>query len=162
VNRRLFSVVVVFALSIALAQTGSAADPPGVRFRGLDEGFAEARTSGKPLLVFFTADWCPPCHELELDFFRVSHFVKRIEDEFVPVKIVDRRREDGQNSPEIQKLMNSANVSGFPTLLVLHADGIAAVRTVGYSSRSDTLIFLREAGQRLEAAEKKKRLAKAP
>ena len=55
--------------------------------------------------------------------------------------------------------MNSTNVTGFPTLLVVHADGIAAVKSVGYSSRGDTLSFLGDAIHRLVAAEKKKRLA---
>jgi thiol:disulfide interchange protein len=159
VKRCLLWVFAALALSTAPLRPRAAADPPGVRFRAIEEGFAEARANGKPLLLFFTADWCPPCHELELDFFRSSHFVKQIEENFVPVRIIDRRREEGHNAPETQKLMNSANVTGFPTLLVVHVDGIAAVKSVGYSSRSDTLSFLGDAIHRLAAAEKKKRLA---
>jgi protein disulfide-isomerase len=161
VNKRLFAVLAALALSLKFALPGLAADPPGVRFRTIDEGFTEARTSGKPLLLFFTADWCPPCHDLELDFFRSSHFVKRVEGDFVPVRVVDRMREDGHNSPEVQKLKDSAGISGFPTLLIVHADGEAAVRSVGYSSRGDTLAFLTEGVQRLKAAEEKKRRATA-
>jgi hypothetical protein len=78
-------------------------------------------------------------------------------DDFVPVRIVDRMRKDGHNSPEVQKLKDSAGISGFPTLLFVHADGEAAVRSVGYSSRGDTLAFLTEGVQRLKAAEEKKR-----
>ena len=155
---RLSAVFIALALSAAFIQTGLAEDFVGVRFRNLQEGLTEGRASGKPLLVFFTADWCPPCRELEFGIFRASVFVKRIETDFVPVKVVDRRREDGRNAPDVHALMERSSVSGFPTLLVLHADGDAAVRHLGYSSRGDAIAFLREALQRLQAAEKRAHL----
>ncbi|MHB1044689.1 MAG: thioredoxin family protein [Thermoanaerobaculia bacterium] len=159
--RRCLTLLALVVLSSALGRAGLVADPPGVRFRTIDEGFAEARASGKPLLLYFTADWCPPCHNLELEVFHSSLLSKGIEAEFVPVKVVDRRREDGHNAPDVDALQKNTGVSAFPTLLVVRADGSAAVRNVGYSSRGATLAFLREAVSRLESAERKKRRAGA-
>lgn len=153
---RLPRTVFTTLLTLLLASSALATGSRGVRFRTIAEGFAEARDSGKPLLLFFTADWCPPCHSLELEFFSSSHFVKRIEKDYVPVRVVDRTREEGKNTPEVQELIRSANVTGFPTLLVVRPDGKAAVRSIGYSSRSATLSFLREAPSRLEQAERRK------
>ena len=160
-NRRVLVVLSALALSAALGRAGLAADAPGVRFRTIDEGFAEARASGKPLLLYFTADWCPPCHNLEHEIFHSSRFVKGIEEDFVPVKVTDRRREDGRNAPDVDALQKNTRVTSFPTLVVVRPDGIAAVRNVGYSSRGATLAFLREAVSRRESAERKKRRAGA-
>ena len=158
-TRKLPAILLGGALLCALAGP-AAGSARGVRFRGIDDGFAEARANGKPLLLFFTADWCPPCHSLESDVFASSHFVEQIEADFVPVKVIDRTREDGRNTPEVEGLVRSARVTGFPTLVVVRPEGTAAVRNVGYSSHVSTLTFLREAVQRLEAAEKKKRRSK--
>lgn len=160
-NRRVLVVLSALALSAALGRAGLAADAQGLRFRTIDEGFAEARASGKPLLLYFTADWCPPCHNLEHEIFHSSRFVKGIEEDFVPVKVTDRRREDGRNAPDVDALQKNTRVTSFPTLVVVRPDGIAAVRNVGYSSRGATLAFLREAVSRLESAERKKRRAGA-
>ncbi|CAG1770928.1 hypothetical protein BAC2_01369 [uncultured bacterium] len=41
--RRCLTLLALVVLSSALGRAGLAADPPGVRFRTIDEGFAEAR-----------------------------------------------------------------------------------------------------------------------
>jgi hypothetical protein len=155
VIRRLVSVLSALALAVLLARAAVSAEPAGVRFRGIQEGFGEARTRAKPLLLFIPADWCAPCHELEREVFGVSHFASLIEGQFVPVRVVVRRREDGRNVPEVEALLDRAGGARFPTLLVLNPDGLTAVRLVGWSSRKATLTFLREAVQRLGAAERK-------
>lgn len=40
-----------------------------IAWRGLDEGIAEARTLGRPLMLVVHAAWCPRCRELKPRFF---------------------------------------------------------------------------------------------
>ena len=51
----------------------------------------------------------------------------------MPVRVLDRKREDGHNSEAIDKLRRQFQVSGFPTLVVLAADGTVLGRLEGYS-----------------------------
>ncbi|MGB1276733.1 MAG: thioredoxin family protein [Nannocystaceae bacterium] len=39
-----------------------------IAWRGLDEGFAEAKKSGRPLMLLVHASWCPKCKKLKPSF----------------------------------------------------------------------------------------------
>lgn len=118
-RRRPAGTPLVAAALLVFAATGAASSPPGVRFRSLAEGTEEARKTGKPALYFFTADCCGPRHDRKKNVFGV------------PIEVVDRRREDGANSADVEALRVRMGVTGFPTLAIQRVDGNAAVRLVG-------------------------------
>ena len=134
--------------------------PPGVRFRSLPEATDEARRTGKPLLFFFTAAWCGPCHDLRKSVFEVEVFARLVEEKYVPVEVVDRKREDGANPPDVEALFARMGVIGFPTLAVHRVDGSSVVKLVGFASRETSLSFLREGDRRLREADERERRKK--
>jgi thiol:disulfide interchange protein len=144
-------------LLVALPATALRAETPAIRYRGLAEGRAEAKAGGKPMLYLFTAAWCPSCREMKLGLASNGEVARLVEERFVPIEVVDRKREDGANAPEVQELLDGFRVSGLPTLVVFRPDGRAAVRQPGFTTCEETFAFLREALPRLEAAEEKAR-----
>src|SRR5690606_27235312 len=51
---------------------------------GIDEAFVAAETSGKPVLLYWGAAWCPYCADLEAHVFTREDFKRKLE-LFVPV-----------------------------------------------------------------------------
>lgn len=94
-----------------------------VTWRTIPSGVAEAQATGKPLLFDFTADWCPPCRQMSAEVFADARSAETLENLFVPVRVLDRSREDGRNTPDVAALQSRFNVTGFPTLVVIGADG---------------------------------------
>lgn len=92
--------------------------------------------------------------------FEVGTFARLVEEKYVPVEVVDRKREDGANASDVETLLVRLGVKGFPTLAIQRADGTAAVRVVGFASRDSSLAFLREGDRRLRETEEREKRAK--
>lgn len=104
----------------------------GVRWVVLENAENLSRKTGKPILYDFTADWCRPCHILDEEVFRNPDLAAKINEYFVPVRVVDRRREEGRNSPAVQALQTRFGVSAFPTVVFADAQGNVRKSMVGF------------------------------
>ena len=80
----------------------------------IDSAFAAARAARKPVLLYWGADWCPPCSRLKATVFRRPEFVERTR-QFVAVDL------DG-DEPGAQRLGEEFGVYGYPTVIVLTPD----------------------------------------
>ncbi len=89
----------------------------------VDAAFGVAREEQKPVLLYWGAEWCPPCNQLKATLFNRQDFIERTR-AFVPVYI------DGDR-PGAQKLGARFKVRGYPTLVVLSPAGQEMTRLPG-------------------------------
>lgn len=95
---------------------------------------AKAKASGKPLFLDFTADWCPPCKQMERDTWTDPQVQAMINEVFTPVKI------DVDVDPDTARLHR---VQSIPTLMVFRGDE-PADRVVGYHGPDELMTWLKE------------------
>jgi thiol:disulfide interchange protein len=110
-----------------------------VQWRPLAQAQATALATGKPILFDFTAEWCPPCRAMGRELFADKQGARRIETLFVPVRVLDRTREDGRNPYDVGVLQQRYHIEAFPTLVVVAADGRELGRVEGYPGKAATL-----------------------
>jgi len=93
--------------------------PAGINWvdGSVDQAFERAQREQRLVFLYWGAVWCPPCNQLKATVFRSPGFIERMRS-FVPVYI------DG-DAPGAQALGARFQVIGYPTTLVLRADGPA-------------------------------------
>ncbi|XVJ59198.1 MAG: thioredoxin family protein [Tepidisphaera sp.] len=98
----------------------------------LDEAISQGTASGRPVIAFATADWCPPCQTMKrstLTDLNVEAFLKgRAISVYVDV---DRDR----------KAAERLGVTGIPATVIIAGDTVVS-RISGVMSPSDYLSFL--------------------
>lgn len=89
----------------------------------VDEAFAAAKESGKPIYLYWGAVWCPPCHAISATVFKSPEFLERSK-LFIPVYL------DG-DTEHAQAYGEKFGVRGYPTMIVFDSDGEELTRIPG-------------------------------
>lgn len=96
----------------------------------------KSTASGKPVFVFVTADWCPPCQALKRDALADPKVAEAVSTLTVPLYV------DATNT--VPDDVASLGISGFPTVILLQ-DGKQLGRFTGNTSASNVLAIVEQA-----------------
>jgi len=145
----LFWIVVVAVLvrvgTGVLHRSSARPDQVGlVKWQDLEKAAASSLRESKPVMYEFTAAWCGPCHRLEQEGWGDSAIAGIVNRSYVPVRIVDREREDGRNPGPIEDLERKYSVSAFPTIVIAASDGKVLGKVEGYGGPDRLRRFLEE------------------
>jgi thiol:disulfide interchange protein len=105
----------------------AAVTQPTVKFTAsiaLDQAFAQASSSNKPIFVMFTTDYCTPCKMMEEYVFTVPDLANYLNSNFVNYKFDCMNFEAGDYTKKY-------GVKAYPTLAFLRPDGRVILMHVG-------------------------------
>jgi thioredoxin-related protein len=121
----------------------------GPAWRSWDAGLREAGTSGRPVLVDVTTDWCGWCKRMDRDVYARADVRDYLARKFVTVKLDaesgDAARYEGRAHTS-RTLAARFGVTGYPTTVFLSAKGALLGSVPGYLSPEDFLLLLRFIG----------------
>lgn len=107
-------------IAAALLVTTLMGQGEGIKWQAYSEKIMdEARNSGKPIIIDFSAGWCVPCQQMEKATFHNSAVVEEAEKYFVTIRV--DLTEGGDRVKE--RVSRRYNVRGVPTVVFLKPGG---------------------------------------
>jgi thioredoxin-related protein len=105
----------------------------------LPKAMAQAKAEHKMVLMDFNgSDWCPPCKALRKNVFSSPEFVEFAKKNLVLVDVdFPHHKELGaEQKAANETLSKKYDVEGFPTVVILDANGKQLKKDVGYDGQS--------------------------
>jgi len=121
--KKLFSAlaILIFSISVSLGASFPKGSP---KFHtDYNKAMKEAKSKNKPLLVVFSATWCPPCQANKKDVYP-SKAVQRYHDNFVWVYLDTDKKKNAD-------VASNFGVSGIPHIQFVSPKGKTIDKTVG-------------------------------
>lgn len=130
---------VVFGMTIgtadALAGEGDEEKAAEPNWQRLDKALAQAKDSGKLIIVNFYTDWCPNCRRMNEKTYRDDGVLKQLSKSFISVKLNAESSQpliiEGQAVTEAQVAL-MFRVNSYPTTWFLTSDGRPLLPVRGY------------------------------
>lgn len=107
-------------------------------YDSINEGTAQAEAAGKPMLVLYTADWCPPCKMLIKQTFPDEQVAQYLADNYILIKI-DMTDRDSPN----QAIARDYDVKSIPTMIIYTSQGIEIDHLSGFIGPREFLEWIR-------------------
>lgn len=103
----------------------------------IDEAFARAKQSNKPVVIDFWAEWCAACLELEHKTFSAPIVYEKLNSDFIALKV------DGTTvNEEIKQTWNRFRIHGLPTVLFMTPDRKEITRFEAFRTVDEVLPIL--------------------
>ncbi|MBX9690724.1 MAG: hypothetical protein K2X27_28675 [Candidatus Obscuribacterales bacterium] len=102
-----------------------------IHWRSPEKITEEDRLGRKLFFYNFSADWCDPCKKLDKTAFVSKDIVGLLERDFIPVRVIDRKKESGKNDSDTQELQDKYSVQAFPTLVAAMPGGVKISEHIG-------------------------------
>lgn len=135
-----FSVVVALAgIGMGVWRLVPTAEPEALWVQYSPEVLAQAWEEGKPVVLYFSADWCLPCQELSASTFQDAQ-VRKVLSGVVSVKV-----DLTKPAEEEEAVRRRFGVIGVPTVLFLGPKGEERGRLFGYVDAPTFLASFRKA-----------------
>ncbi len=110
-----------------------------------EQAMSQSQGNGKAILLEFTAEWSPEGTQLRSEVFSSSILGRSVQLAVIPVAVIDREREDGENSPAVAALKEQFKVSSIPTLVVFSPHTGRVVSSKGFHGADETVRWIRQA-----------------
>lgn len=139
--RRTLTVLFAAAVVVSLLLPGAAVAGELEWLKPSEDNQSRAAEADTPILYYFTASWCVPCHRLKKDVFDAPRG-QEIATWYLPVEAEDTVYEKGKNTPVVAELIRRYRVVSFPTLVVAEPDGTEIAQLEGYPGAARVWHFL--------------------
>jgi thioredoxin 1 len=137
------SILALVLTTLAPASTSAQTTTPkdSIHWVGLEQGFASAKETGKPVFLWFYGDWCGYCKKMTETVFPDSSIIASLNTNFVPIRVLTSSTKKikymDSTMTEADFAMQKFNARRVPSTWFVEPDGCRILHLRGFRPVSD-------------------------